>query len=99
MGIQGVELEQVEMQLRADILRKAFIHQEGVFEYYCQDKDMKNQLITEKVTRQSILCLHEIYTEICKRYSIKYYRIPVTDESEPESQDFDSLLGIFIKSQ
>eukprot|EP00127_Corallochytrium_limacisporum_P004548 Clim_evm18s167 gene=Clim_evmTU18s167 len=98
IGIEGFDLERLESRLRGDLVAAA-IRNGNVFKYIHQVEDMTNQEMEEVVSPDAFKTVREIFYGLrMQGKPIRYFRIPITDESGPDAAAFDSLTDVFMKA-
>lgn len=96
-GISAENLKKQEDELKKDLINKAkenggyiTIHDE------VKNKDGKYEIVESKikVTEDNIKTTEEVFKDLEKDYKVKYDRVPITDEQDPEKKDVDKLVDI-----
>jgi len=96
VGIEGYELDSMELRLCADCVEAANSNESNTLGVFYQTKDGGNeerQLVTEPPNTFSIRKGYEWLAEQDGVPAVEYYRIPISDESAPEEKDFDQLIA------
>eukprot|EP01029_Cantina_marsupialis_P022161 TRINITY_DN53972_c0_g1_i1.p1 TRINITY_DN53972_c0_g1~~TRINITY_DN53972_c0_g1_i1.p1 ORF type:complete len:499 (-),score=179.29 TRINITY_DN53972_c0_g1_i1:225-1721(-) len=93
-GIAGFELERIERRLKHDIMDYCGSANDEL-EVFFQDADMSNHVRTMNVSKENIRTPRDYYDKLSfNGQPIQYMRIPITDETEPDNQAFDSIVEV-----
>lgn len=96
-GISAEDLNKQEQDLKQDLINKAK-ENGGYITIHDEVKNEKGKFeIVErkiKVTEDNIKTTEEVFKDLEKDYKVKYDRVPITDEQDPEKKDVDKLVDI-----
>lgn len=95
-GIPAHKVEEVEMQLMADVLKEAEQHGGMIL---VNDEGEPGELVSiwESATRETVKTLREVYNELAGHgFRVTLLRLPVTDEQSPSTKDFDALVEVLL---
>jgi hypothetical protein len=96
IGIEGYELDSMELRLCSDCVQVANGRDGHTIGVFYQTKDGGNeerQLTTQSKKTFSIRKGYEWLAEQENVPIVEYYRIPIADETAPEEKDFDQLIA------
>eukprot|EP00123_Amoebidium_parasiticum_P011952 comp21016_c1_seq2/m.28216 comp21016_c1_seq2/g.28216 ORF comp21016_c1_seq2/g.28216 comp21016_c1_seq2/m.28216 type:complete len:312 (-) comp21016_c1_seq2:401-1336(-) len=102
IGIEGFDLEAMEMRLKSEIVQTVLQHQHK-FRYVHQTETMENVEMDHPIAHpyREIITPKEMFYQWTGAKStekgprLRYFRIPITDECAPDDKAFDDLVNLF----
>lgn len=97
-GRSAREVDQLEKQLKQDILKEAQ-RNGGYIITHDEDAGPPPKVVEKKVKLETVQTVGEVYKQLqTEGYNVEYKRLPVTDMKKPEDHDIDELVK-FLKKQ